>query len=83
MSKQKLHIYIVHQCAYFIERGGIRTPLEGHKILGIYLSKNLAEQHRDKLLNGSWLLSDAPPYIAVTKHTVRGSYIKHGDLVLL
>lgn len=83
MTKQlkQLKVYIVHQFAYNEDLDcdyGIDTVLNEHKILGVYLNRDDAECHRHKLIckNSSKYFSGESPYIAVTKHTVRGKNSK-------
>lgn len=74
MTKQlkHLHVYIVHQFATVAPNGrrGAIINTE-HKILGVYTDKELAQAHR---LNIQMRMEDIinGPYIAVTKHVVRG-----------
>lgn len=61
MSNPKLHVYVVHRFAdrhYDVD----------HKVIGVYLNKEDAENHRTKLYENS---NYSTPHIAVTKHTVR------------
>lgn len=75
-NSKKLHVYIVHQFA------DLHHDIE-HEILGVYLNREDADKHRDKVNKKglcsfesdsvcTWLSYDVNPYIAVTKHTVRG-----------
>jgi hypothetical protein len=63
----KLHVYIVHQFGY--NDPDIDCLFE-HKILGVYPNRETAENHRTKLLSKRGF----KPYLAVTKHAVRGEF---------
>lgn len=83
MSRQKLTVYIVHQFATAgIDCFDDLISPKDHRILGVYLEKEMAHNHRDKVitLNG--------PYVAVTKHKVRGkasqllSWFNHPEYII-
>ncbi len=73
----KLHVYIVHESSSNVSS---LNDEPYHRILGCYSDRELAEQHRLKNCKNTKLWGT---YTAVTKHSVRGNYIKIGNLVLL
>ncbi len=83
MNKSKVHVYIVHQFAQITGNGTIGiVDLEDHKIIGVYNKREYAESHRRSIMlhrarkemtREKWEeIIPSGPYIAITKHTVRG-----------
>jgi hypothetical protein len=62
MNKRKLHVYIVH------EEYNRKTKAGVYKILGVYLKREHAEEHRCNLLTKEY----KGGYISVTQHSCRG-----------